>query len=116
VLSTLEAIEQRLMDPRGLVRRYQTGSGVDGLAGEEGSFLLCTFWLAQVLAMADRPGQAREVFERACSHVNDVGLLSEEIDSSNGEQLGNFPQAFSHIGLVNAAWSIQQAERRKARH
>lgn len=116
VLSTLEAVEQRLMDPRGLVRRYQTGSGVDGLAGEGGSFLLCTFWLAQVLAMADRPGHAREVFERACSHVNDVGLLSEEIDSSNGEQLGNFPQAFSHIGLINAAWSIQQAERRKAQH
>jgi GH15 family glucan-1,4-alpha-glucosidase len=111
VLSTLDAIVERLTDARGLVYRYRPDTGVDGLAGDEGTFLLCTFWLAQTLAMAGRTRQAREVFDRAAAHVNDVGLLAEEIDPATGEQLGNFPQAFSHIGLVNAAWAIDQAER-----
>ena len=79
--------------------------------GEEGSFLLCTFWLAQALALAGRTERARTVFERAAAFVNDVGLLAEEVDPASGELLGNFPQAFSHIGLVNAAWAISQAER-----
>ena len=82
----------------------------DGLDGEEGTFLLCTFWLAQALAMAGRPDRARTVFERAAAFVNDVGLLAEEVDPVSGELLGNFPQAFSHIGLVNAAWAISEAE------
>jgi GH15 family glucan-1,4-alpha-glucosidase len=112
VLATIEAIEERLTDDRGLVYRYRTEDGVDGLAGEEGSFLLCTFWLAQALAMADRVERAREVFESAVSYVNDVGLLAEEVDPRTGELLGNFPQAFSHIGLVNAAWAISEAELR----
>jgi alpha,alpha-trehalase len=115
ILSTLDAIEESLTDSRGLVLRYRTDTGIDGLAGGEGSFLLCTFWLAQVLAMAGRVERAREVFERARGYVNDVGLLAEEVDSATGEQLGNFPQAFSHVGLVNAAWSIDQAERRRKR-
>ena len=112
VLATIDAIEARLTDDRGLVYRYRTTGGVDGLQGEEGTFLLCTFWLAQALAMADRVDRAREVFERAAHYVNDVGLLAEEIDPETGELLGNFPQAFSHIGLVNAAWAIAQAEER----
>jgi GH15 family glucan-1,4-alpha-glucosidase len=112
VLATIEAIDERLTDDRGLVYRYRTEAGVDGLAGEEGTFLLCTFWLAQALAMADRVDRAREVFERAVRYVNDVGLLAEEIDPTTGELLGNFPQAFSHIGLVNAAWAISEAETR----
>ncbi len=110
VLSTVDAIERRLTDAQGLVYRYDTETGVDGISGTEGTFLLCTFWLAEVLAMAGRTEHAREVFETACSFVNDVGLLAEEVDSKTGEQLGNFPQAFSHIGLVNAAWAIHQAE------
>ncbi|MDJ0348325.1 glycoside hydrolase family 15 protein [Cryobacterium sp. PH29-G1] len=110
VLATADAIMDRLTDARGLVYRYQTDSGVDGLTGNEGTFLLCTFWLAQVLATGGRTEEARVIFERAVSHVNDVGLLAEEIDSDTGEQLGNFPQAFSHVGLVNAAWAIDQAE------
>ena len=114
VLATIEAIEERLTDGRGLVYRYRTEDGVDGLAGEEGSFLLCTFWLAQALAMADRVERAREVFESAVSYINDVGLLAEEVDPGTGELLGNFPQAFSHIGLVNAAWAISEAELRAA--
>ena len=107
VLATIDATEERLTDARGLVYRYRAR---DGLEGGEGSFLLCTFWLAQALAMAGRTERARAVFERAAAFVNDVGLLAEEVDATSGELLGNFPQAFSHIGLVNAAWAISQAE------
>ncbi len=115
VQATIDAVATRLTDGRGLVYRYHTAAGVDGLDGEEGTFLLCTFWLARALAMAGRTGEAREVFERAAAYVNDVGLLAEEIDPATGEQLGNTPQAFSHIGLVNAAWSIHQAEQQARR-
>jgi GH15 family glucan-1,4-alpha-glucosidase len=111
VLATIAAIEDRLTDERGLVYRYRSH---DGLEGEEGTFLLCTFWLAQALARAGEPARARTVFERAAAFVNDVGLLAEEVDPVNGELLGNFPQAFSHIGLVNAAWAISESERRPA--
>jgi len=109
VLATIKATEERLTDARGLVYRYRAQ---DGLEGEEGTFLLCTFWLAQALAGAGETARARTVFERAANFVNDVGLLSEEVDPVNGELLGNFPQAFSHIGLVNAAWAISQSELR----
>jgi GH15 family glucan-1,4-alpha-glucosidase len=108
VLATINATEERLTDERGLVYRYRSH---DGLDGEEGTFLLCTFWLAQALARAGQTDRARTVFERAAAFVNDVGLLAEEADPSSGELLGNFPQAFSHIGLVNAAWAISEAER-----
>ena len=107
--STLTAIEARLTDEHGLVYRYR---GEDGLEGEEGTFLLCTFWLAEAWALADETDRAREVFERAARFVNDVGLLAEEVAPDSGELLGNFPQAFSHIGLVNAAWAIAEASDR----
>ena len=107
VLGTIEATEARLTDERGLVYRYRSS---DGLDGQEGTFLLCTFWLAQALAVAGQVERAHTVFERAAAFVNDVGLLAEEVDAPSGELLGNFPQAFSHIGLVNAAWAISQAE------
>jgi len=113
LLATLDATEERLTDDRGLVYRYRTAGGVDGLAGTEGTFLLCTFWLAQAWALAGRSDRARAVFARAAGYVNDVGLLAEEVDPATGDLLGNFPQAFSHIGLVNAAWAIQQAGRRR---
>jgi GH15 family glucan-1,4-alpha-glucosidase len=109
VLATIDATERRLTDDRGLVFRY---TAADGLDGEEGTFLLCTFWLAQALALSDQPGRAREVFDRAAAFVNDVGLLAEEVEPHSGDSLGNFPQAFSHIGLINAAWAISQAEAR----
>ncbi|HYJ70833.1 MAG TPA: glycoside hydrolase family 15 protein [Nocardioidaceae bacterium] len=112
MLATIDAIEERLTDQRGLVYRYRTEEGADGLAGDEGTFLLCTFWLAEALALAGQVDRARAVFERAAVYVNDVGLLAEEVDPDTGELLGNFPQAFSHIGLVNAAWAIAQAEQR----
>lgn len=112
VLATIDAVAEQLSDSRGLIYRYRTFSGTndDGLAGGEGSFLLCSFWLAQALAVCGRIDRARAVFDSAIGYANDVGLFSEEIDPVNGEMLGNFPQAFSHIGLVNAAWAISQAE------
>lgn len=113
MLATIEAIEQRLTDARGLVYRYLAD---DGMAGEEGTFLLCTFWLAHALALAGRTQRAREVFERAAGFATDLGLLAEEIAPDSSELLGNFPQAFSHIGLINAAWAICEAEDRPARH
>ncbi|MGZ4615948.1 MAG: glycoside hydrolase family 15 protein [Actinomycetes bacterium] len=109
MLATIDAIEAGLTDERGLVYRYRTAEGVDGLTGEEGTFLLCTFWLAQALAMSGQVDRATAVFKRAVAFANDVGLLAEEVDEETGELLGNFPQAFSHIGLVNAAWAISQA-------
>jgi GH15 family glucan-1,4-alpha-glucosidase len=107
VRATVNAIAERLTDQRGLVYRYRVD---DGLAGTEGAFLLCTFWLAHALALGGETARAREVFGRAAAFASDIGLLSEEVDSGTGELLGNFPQAFSHVGLVNAAWAIQQAE------
>jgi GH15 family glucan-1,4-alpha-glucosidase len=105
--ATIDAIAARLTDERGLVYRYLAD---DGLEGEEGTFLLCTFWLAHAQALAGELDQARATFERAISAINDVGLLAEEADAQLG-LLGNFPQAFSHIGLINAAWAISEAER-----
>jgi GH15 family glucan-1,4-alpha-glucosidase len=107
--ATIDAIARRLTDERGLVYRYLAR---DGLAGEEGTFVLCTFWLAQAQALAGDVEAATVTFERAVAAINDVGLLAEEVDPRTGEMIGNFPQAFSHIGLVNAAWAITQAQQR----
>ena len=104
--ATIEATAAQLTDDRGLVYRYRAH---DGLEGDEGTFLLCTFWLAQALALAGETTRAADTFERAAAFANDVGLLAEEVDPRSGELLGNFPQAFSHIGLVNAAWALVTA-------
>jgi alpha,alpha-trehalase len=109
--ATVDAIAARLTDKRGLVYRYLAH---DGLAGEEGTFLLCTFWLAHAQALAGELDQATATFERAVAAINDVGLLAEEVDPGSGEMIGNFPQAFSHIGLINAAWAVAQAQERAA--
>jgi alpha,alpha-trehalase len=111
--ATIDATAERLTDERGLVYRYRAH---DGLEGEEGTFLLCTFWLAQAQALAGEIDQARATFERAVAYVNDVGLLAEEVDVGGTEMIGNYPQAFSHIGLVNAAWAIAEAEEDARRH
>ncbi|MGW5255677.1 glycoside hydrolase family 15 protein [Streptomyces sp. NPDC004012] len=107
VQSTVSAIATQLTDRNGLVRRYLT----DEFREEEGAFLLCTFWLAQALALTGHTTRARRVFQAALAHANDLGLLAEETDTSTAEALGNFPQAFSHIGLINAARAIRDAER-----
>ncbi len=109
--ATIAATADRLTDQRGLVYRYLSH---DGLAGDEGAFLVCTFWLAQAQALAGEVDAASATFERAVAAINDVGLLSEEVDQGSGEMIGNFPQAFSHIGLINAAWTISQARQRAA--
>jgi alpha,alpha-trehalase len=106
--ATIDAIATHLSDEHGLIYRYRAE---DGLEGEEGTFLLCTFLLAQAQALAGDLDTARATFETAARYTNDVGLLSEEVDARSGELLGNFPQAFSHVGLVNAAWAISEAER-----
>ncbi|MGH8932151.1 MAG: glycoside hydrolase family 15 protein [Egibacteraceae bacterium] len=105
--ATIDVIATQLAAPCGLIYRYR---GTDGLEGGESTFVLCTYWLAECLALAGEPEAAREVFERVTAYVNDVGLLAEEADPTTGELLGNFPQAFSHVGLVNAAWAIANAE------
>ncbi|MGH2813343.1 MAG: glycoside hydrolase family 15 protein [Actinomycetota bacterium] len=108
VIATFERIRKE-MSADGLVYRYVAE---DGLPGPEGAFVICSFWLVDNLAMAGRLEEARELFERICAHSNDVGLLSEEIDPKTGEFLGNFPQAFSHVGLIGAAMNIAKAEER----
>jgi GH15 family glucan-1,4-alpha-glucosidase len=103
--STITAIEKHLMS-EGLVARYNPASAVDGLEGSEGAFLPCSFWLADNYVLQGRHDEARRLFEKLLSLRNDVGLLSEEYDVREGRQLGNFPQAFSHLSLVNTARNL----------
>jgi GH15 family glucan-1,4-alpha-glucosidase len=107
--STIEAIARELTED-GLVLRYRNEEGLnaDGLTGEEGTFVICSFWLVSCLAQAGEVERAEQLFEQLAGYANDLGLLAEEIDTAGGEQLGNFPQAFSHIGLITAAWEIDK--------
>jgi GH15 family glucan-1,4-alpha-glucosidase len=105
VRGTVEAIEQNLVED-GLVARYTTVPGVDGLPPGEGTFMVCTFWLADNLHLMGRHEDARRIFERLLALRNDVGLLAEEYDTKLQRLVGNFPQAFSHIGLVNTALNL----------
>ncbi|MFF4491866.1 glycoside hydrolase family 15 protein [Streptomyces sp. NPDC001544] len=107
VVGTVDAVRAEL-GHGGFVRRYDTDddASVDGMPGGEGVFLACSFWLADALHMTGRTQEARELFERLVGVANDVGLLSEEYDPVARCQLGNFPQAFSHIGLVNTALAL----------
>jgi GH15 family glucan-1,4-alpha-glucosidase len=108
--ATIEAIWRDLTHD-GLVLRYRSDEGLndDGLTGREGTFVICSFWLASCFAKAGELERAEELFDRLSENASDLGLLAEEIDTGNGEQLGNFPQAFSHIGLITAAWEIDKA-------
>jgi GH15 family glucan-1,4-alpha-glucosidase len=110
VKSTIDAIADELTQD-GLVLRYlnEEGLNADGLSGEEGTFTICSFWLVACLAQAGEVARAEELFGRLRGYANDLGLLAEEIDTATGEQLGNFPQAFSHIGLIIAAYEIDKA-------
>jgi GH15 family glucan-1,4-alpha-glucosidase len=107
VRATVERIERELSS-NGLVYRY---TGDDGLPGEEGAFLICSFWLIDNLALLGETDRAQVLFERLLRCANDVGLLGEEIDPDTDECLGNFPQAFSHVGLIGAALNLLQAQR-----
>jgi alpha,alpha-trehalase len=108
--STIEAIARELTEG-GLVLRYRNEEGLnaDGLVGEEGTFVICSFWLVSCLAQAGEVERAEELFAQLSGYANDLGLLAEEIDTQHDEQLGNFPQAFSHIGLITAAYQIDKA-------
>ncbi|MFC9225973.1 glycoside hydrolase family 15 protein [Streptomyces hygroscopicus] len=106
VIGTIEAIQRELSTEDGFVMRYPTAgedAGVDGLEGDEGAFLACSFWLADDLAMIGRVDEARRLFEKLLALRNDLGLLAEEWDARNQRQVGNFPQAFSHVPLIDTA-------------
>jgi len=110
MLSTIEAIAADLTED-GLVLRYRNEEGLnaDGLTGEEGTFVICSFWLVTCLAKAGQVERAEALFEQLAGYANDLGLLAEEIDTADDELLGNFPQAFSHIGLIVAAHAVDRA-------
>jgi GH15 family glucan-1,4-alpha-glucosidase len=109
--STIDAIADELTEG-GLVLRYKNDEGLnaDGLSGEEGTFTICSFWLVACLAQAGEVDRAEELFDQLSGYANDLGLLAEEIETANGQQLGNFPQAFSHIGLIKAAYELDRAK------
>ena len=107
IVGTVAAIEHELLQD-GLLLRFKPEAAVDGLSGDEGVFLACSFWLATVYQMMGRENDARKLFERAASTRNDLGLLSEEYDPKERRQLGNFPQAFSHFALVSAGFVLAE--------
>ncbi len=111
VIGTIEAIQRELV-VGGFVRRYRAGpaANIDGLAGSEGAFLACSFWLVDALVLAGRPEEARPLFERLLAVRNDVGLLSEEYDPDQRRLIGNFPQAFSHVALINSARNLSRED------
>jgi GH15 family glucan-1,4-alpha-glucosidase len=104
---TVEAIEKHLLSENGFVNRYTLDPAVDGLPHGEAAFIPCTLWLADNYAFQGRHQDARKVFDRVLSIRNDLGLLSEEYDPVDRRLLGNFPQAFSHFGLVNTAYNLE---------
>ncbi len=112
MLSTIDRIMKELTDKHGFVYRYHTD---DGLAGVEGTFLMCTFWLVDNLALQGRLTEARAIFERTLRCAGKLGLFSEEIDFTNNRALGNYPQAFSHLAFIHSALKLQQAEMRLAK-
>jgi GH15 family glucan-1,4-alpha-glucosidase len=111
--STVDRISERLTDANGFVHRYQAE---DGLPGSEGTFTLCTFWLVDNLAMQGRVDEARSLFERLLSYAGQLGLFAEEIGTNGTRALGNYPQAFTHIALINSAYNLKKAELRQAEH
>jgi GH15 family glucan-1,4-alpha-glucosidase len=108
VLGTVAAIERTLLSD-GFVARYVTHESLDGLPRGEGVFLPCTFWLADNLNLMGRTADSRRLFERLLGLCNDVGLISEQYDTRTRRLLGNFPQAFTHVGLVNTALNLSPA-------
>jgi GH15 family glucan-1,4-alpha-glucosidase len=108
IRGTLQAIEQRLLVNDEFVLRYETEGAVDGLPAGEGAFLICSFWLVDNYILQGRYEEAQRLFNRLLWRCNDVGLLAEEFDPLNGRMLGNFPQAYSHVGLINCALNLSR--------
>ncbi len=111
--STVDRINEQLTDRHGFVYRYR---GADGLIGDEATFTLCTFWLVDNIAMQGRVDEARSLFERLLSYSGQLGLFSEEVDATSKMALGNYPQAFTHIALINSAHNLRKAEMIRAEH
>jgi GH15 family glucan-1,4-alpha-glucosidase len=107
VIGTIAQIERNLMQD-GLLLRYDSDRTADGVSGSEGTFLVCSFWLADVYVLLGRRQEARALFDRLCGLCNDVGLLAEQYDPRGQRMLGNFPQAFSHIGIINTALNLHR--------
>ena len=114
MLGTVACIERDLQGDTGLVHRYRTGAGLDGLEGDEYPFLICTFWLVEQYALSGRIDDAQRLMDQLLGYATDLGLLSEEYDPRTGRLAGNFPQAFSHLGLIRAADAIGHARGRWA--
>jgi GH15 family glucan-1,4-alpha-glucosidase len=114
IKATVKQIEKRLMH-KGLVQRYETETGVDGLPPGEGAFLACSFWLADNYALMGRRKEALRLFNRLARLANDVGLYAEEYDPDDKRMLGNFPQAFSHVALINSAVNLMTNTGKKKR-
>ena len=110
IVGTVDAVQRELARD-GLLSRYSTSHTDDGLPGDEGQFLACSFWLVGALALTGRIDEARTLYERLLSLRNDLGLLAEEYDVGRKRQVGNFPQAFSHLGIINAARVLTMAGR-----
>ena len=108
MVSTIRAVEYELTSSEGFLYRYRGFD--DGLGGDEGIFVICTFWLVDNLILLGEMHRARQLFEKLIAHTNDLGLLSEQLDPNTGEMLGNFPQAFSHLAIINTAVHLEQAE------
>jgi GH15 family glucan-1,4-alpha-glucosidase len=108
IQGTLRAIENKLLIDGEFVLRYESDNPGDGLPEGEGAFLACSFWLIDNYTLQGRYSEARRLFERLLAHCNDVGLLAEEFDPLTGRMLGNFPQAYSHVGLINCALNLSR--------
>jgi GH15 family glucan-1,4-alpha-glucosidase len=108
VQGTLQAIEDKLLIDDEFVLRYEPDNPADGLPAGEGAFLACSFWLVDNYVLQGRYAEARKLFSRLLSRCNDLGLLAEELDPLTGRMLGNFPQAFSHVGLINSALNLNR--------
>ncbi len=110
IVATVLAIADELTED-GLVLRYRVADTDDGLTGEEGSFTICSFWLVSALCEIGELQRARALCENLISHASALGLYAEEIDTRTGRHLGNFPQAFTHLALINAVMHVIRAER-----
>src|SRR5262249_41969274 len=109
--ATVNAITQRLSAGEGLLYRYLHDESPDGIPGDEGAFVLCSFWLVDNLAHQGRLDEAERLYSTLCGRANPLGLLSEQIDPSTGTLIGNFPQAFSHVGIIASGVNLARGRR-----
>ena len=113
VIASVEAVDRELGAGDGLIYRYLPKESPDGLSGEEGAFVLCSFWMIDNLVLQGRIDEALDRFNRMCDRTNILGLLPEQIDPANGSFLGNFPQAFSHLGMISSGFNLDRAMRER---